>query len=533
MKSLLYRLFILLCFSFLPLKVVAATLPLVSALAELSCNNNFSPLAPSQEELLVLVDDLFGLLQRKHLSVSEPEITQIYEQIFLITQKVLKEKKVGFRLEERTLRILPKKDGEPLAHFAFRLEEEGLSLVYAPEKTKEGYFKPYLEDLMNFENQVDHILSQKIIYLDNETIATGAPGRLMTEILDYMTKMKLAQGEKEQYLYPHAQLPEGLSLKIYENYNSIVPTAKYNSFGMFYERNLLESIVNRLGTYGGAETFSSANGSQGTVTFNQETWFRGVFSNESFSNEGNLNFLKTIFFSSLLHPEIGEKIIRTPVIGAYSSEMKASFFVSPGLMKIDDKIPLALKNLPDDYLDFIMGHYQSKLGISSIQVNELRALSDSMKNRSHFLVFSHDPWVKETGIYEFSPIWRTNEMEKVNIYGGAVSVVSSNSVEKLPLEILNEVQLERKEGELIAEIGRLGFVQNEEKTLHVAQALALYLKAEGVTKIYIEADRARTILFRRFGFKIHSKITKQVEFYPSQEANILSASIDDFLKASH
>jgi hypothetical protein len=532
MKNVLFFFLYLLLFSF-PLIGHGKVLPVLKALVELSCNNNLVTIPPSQKELAQKIDNLFGLYQFKKLKPDDPEIISAYQDIFFQTQKMLEDKKILFELKNDELRLIPDEFGVPLSRFAFHLEKEGLGLIYSPLKTNELYFSPYLENKLHFSNEVDHILSQKNVYLDNETLMTGSPGKLMSDFLYYRAKMKEAFADKKSDLYEYVPPPETLPLSIYNRYKAMVPTAKYNQYGMFYERDLLGTITDRLGEHGAAETFSTVDGVRGTIVFNQESWFRGVYSNESFHNESNLNFLKSMFFSGLVDPYVKQKLVNVPVIGAFSNEMKATFFITPSLMQKGDQIPAALRNLPDDYLNFIMGHYQERLKINVNQVKELKSLSESMKDRSHFLIFSHDEWVKKTGNQSYTPLWRIEELKSFDIYGGAVSVVSGNKSEKLPLEVLNGVVLERSGEEVIAEIGRLGFAQSEEKTIHVAQTLALYLKAQGVTKIYLEADRARTVLFRRFGFKIHSKISNQVDFYESGEANILVASVDDFLTASH
>ncbi|MFZ4715877.1 MAG: hypothetical protein ACOYL6_19295 [Bacteriovoracaceae bacterium] len=234
----------------------------------------------------------------------------------------------------------------------------------------------------------------------------------------------------------------------------------------------------------------------------------------------NVNTNEALFDQLLMSFKAG---FRKNTIGNVLQFDKGISFINLNLASISKKtnLPNSIKNILDDYLKYLEQIYYEKIGISANDFQKLRYISEKLEKQSLIYLLAEN---KFDDISKFPT-------KSLNLKGGMIIVKSENLNEKLPMELLHNINLPRENGG-IAEIGRMGS-SFKDITLEFAKLAAIELKRSGKIKyIYVEADRARKILFERFGFKELEMPLKKESLYESGTDYILRANIDEFLSFS-
>ena len=226
-----------------------------------------------------------------------------------------------------------------------------------------------------------------------------------------------------------------------------------------------------------------------------------------------------------------------------------------------EELPPLYAKAFDRYLNYLEGVYKDRLKIDKDKFDRLREISNSLKNRSEMFFSANNSIVDYTPTGNDSGelfSHRVNAANKVSYkgpeghqtkisstplplkfaYRGGMIVVRSHSpAEKLPLEILHDINLPRMKNPsggyyISVEMGRASGSSTGPSLLEYLKMAAVKIKRQynmEVKQIYIEVDATRRRLLSRYGFKDVKTKIKDSGYYKSKTDFVMVADIDQFI----
>ena len=165
---------------------------------------------------------------------------------------------------------------------------------------------------------------------------------------------------------------------------------------------------------------------------------------------------------------------------------------------------------------FLFNEYKNRLNLEQEDITKLQTITKDLEDRTIVVASARkgqkNYQVKEISDDTGSPLRYLESPlnSDIEVSGTISIVVSKSEEERTPLELFTGYDIPRKDGEMIAEIGR--FTVDKEASEFDANDLIAAItmsanKIEGLDRIVIEADRIRARSFKRWGFKpIHERI---------------------------
>ncbi|MFG1484320.1 hypothetical protein ABMA79_03770 [Halobacteriovorax sp. HFRX-2_2] len=189
------------------------------------------------------------------------------------------------------------------------------------------------------------------------------------------------------------------------------------------------------------------------------------------------------------------------------NEVKASFHMIDAIRDYESR-----PELVNTVRDFLFNEYKNRLNIEDQDLDKLKEITEQLEGRTIVLAAARNSNMKYSfkGYDDSGIRYLSRQKDEIDI-SGTISITLSKEVDqKLPLEIFTGHEVERRRGEIIAEIGRFAVDGNDSifnaNDLIAAVTFAAQ-KVEGLDRIVIEADKIRARSFKRWGFKpIHERI---------------------------